>query len=145
MPLYCHRLENKLNNLEEGAMQLFAEHTVCRAKCVRELRNFGYVSFVLQQACPEGSYSLRGESACRPCPAGFACTVRKDHMVNTFRDKPTAVGLNARSGEGNAREDSEIARSPSNFVEQSIVELLLPCKAGYFSGEVGQIFGMLAE
>ncbi|CDJ29125.1 uncharacterized protein EMH_0018570 [Eimeria mitis] len=87
------------------------------------------------EACPEGTYSLRGEHACRPCPAGFACTVQWDSEPNSFDDKPTEVGLIGSRARINFRGDQRGTSSHVDIVEQPIVELLLPCKVGYFSGE----------
>ncbi|CDJ49025.1 hypothetical protein, conserved [Eimeria brunetti] len=87
------------------------------------------------EACPEGTYSLRGELACRPCPAGFACTVRRGGASKYFGDEPTAVGLSSNREEIDFRADDGKVDSHFNFAEQSVVELLLPCKTGYFSGD----------
>ncbi|CDI82519.1 hypothetical protein, conserved [Eimeria praecox] len=87
------------------------------------------------EACPKGSYSLRGELACRPCPAGFACTVQRGGGAKVSGDEPTAFGLSDGRAEINFRaEDGDIG-TQFTFVEQPFVELLLPCKVGYFSGD----------
>lgn len=92
--------------------------------------------------CPEGSYSLRGELACRPCPAGFACTVQQGGLFRSFGGEPTAVGLSGSGVETNFHAEDGDLRSDFTFVEQNIADLLLPCKVGYFSGDVRQSCGV---